>query len=159
MKSLTQPTFSFIRIVLKTLVVGLFFLYAPVGADEINYYEQEVIQRDIRKTFNILIQSWQEELYFDMYDFGQQNSRKIITKESFAQRMVELKWKPGVGKKKVTIKKIKLLYRNYGLIFCDIEYHHKSIAKRHFKKEEVFPAILENNQWKFDLTQIIRIPY
>lgn len=147
-----------LTVIFAVSLMQLFFVSFPVHAG-INFYEKELIRHKIEAAFQLLIQSWQEELYFEMYDFGQKESKNKLSKEEFAQRMVELKWKPGVGKANVVIKEIKLLYRNYGLVIVEIEYQHKTNTARVYRKQEIFPAILENNNWKFDLTQIIRIPY
>lgn len=122
-----------------------------------NKYELAIIEDNIRSSFDTLMQIWKEELYFEMYDFGQRETKKVLKKAEFVQRMVDLKWKPAVEKE--TLKKVHIIYRNFGSVHVVVNFQNKINATYTIKKEIVFPIILEKNTWKYDLTQIIRIPY
>ena len=128
-----------------------------VAATQINKYETKVIEEGIQKTFDELIQMWKEELYFEMYGFGQAKSRQILSKEEFAQRMVELKWKPAL--EGVRMDGIRIVYRNFVAVHCFIEFENKVNPTRKVTKRLIFPAILEKRNWKFNLLQIIRVPF
>ena len=122
-----------------------------------NQHEIKLMTENIEERFDLLIDTWNEELYFEMYDFGQRASHQRISRGEFAQRMVELKWKPTL--KPVEIVKVDILYLNYAVIYFWQEFENKVNVLRKVRKYMVFPVILENNIWKFDLTQLIRIPY
>jgi hypothetical protein len=122
-----------------------------------NQHEIKLMTENIEERFNLLIDTWNEELYFEMYDFGQRASHHRISRGEFAQRMVELKWKPTL--KPVEIVKVDILYLNYAVIYFWQEFENKVNILRKVRKYMIFPVILENNIWKFDLTQLIRIPY
>ena len=122
-----------------------------------NKYETKVIIEKIEISFNNLFQMWKEELYFEMYDHGQKKSKAIIAKPEFAQRMVELKWKPTL--KPIKIENIDIIYRNFATIKCLIEFENKINQTQIVVKEIIFPAILEDINWKFDLIQLIRSPF
>lgn len=122
-----------------------------------NQHEIKLMTENIEERFDLLIDTWNEELYFEMYDFGQRASHQRISRGEFAQRMVELKWKPTL--KPVEIVKVDILYLNYAVIYFWQEFENKVNVMRKVRKYMVFPVILENNIWKFDLTQLIRIPY
>ena len=100
---------------------------------------------------------WKEELYFEMYDFGQNESKLIITKSEFAQRMVDLKWKPSL--KPIEIVETKIIYRNFGSIKCMVEFENKVNQTQKVVKEVIFPVILQDINWRFNLIQLIRSPF
>lgn len=122
-----------------------------------NKYELAIIEDNVRSSFQTLMQIWKEELYFEMYDFGQQTTKKVLKKADFVQRMVDLKWKPAIEEDK--IQKIHVIYRNFGAVHAIIKFQNKVNAAYTIKKLIVFPVTMEKNTWKYDLTQLIRIPY
>ena len=122
-----------------------------------NKYELAIIEDNIRTSFDTLMQIWKEELYFEMYEFGQRQTKKVLKKSEFVQRMVDLKWKPAVEKE--ILKKVHIIYRNFGSVHVIVKFQNKINATYTIEKEVVFPIILEKNSWKYDLTQLIRIPY
>ncbi len=122
-----------------------------------NKYEAKVIKEGITATFNELIQMWKEELYFEMYEFGQMKSKGTLSKVEFAQRMVDLKWKPTVTETK--IENIQIIYRNFTAINCVMEFENKVNLNQKVTKRMNFPTILEKGKWKFDLLQIIRVTF
>ncbi len=160
---LNEPTLieSTLKMKYLSLLILAFVIYGAISPAEcqagINTYETKVINKQITASFHLLIDNWNEELYFDMYDFGQRNSKKQLTRAEFAQRMVDLKWKPTL--KKVKISRIKILYRNYAVIYFIQEFENKVNAAQRIEKEMIFPTLLEKKDWKFDLTQLINIPY
>lgn len=76
--------------------LSLFLLTSSVQAAP-NRYEREIIERQIVSSFRLMVQQWQEELYFEIYDLGQKNSKQKMSIEEFAQRMVDLKWRPSLA--------------------------------------------------------------
>lgn len=124
---------------------------------QFNKHEIKLITEDIEERFNLLMDTWKEELYFEMYDFGQRQSQQRISRGEFAQRMVDLQWRPALTP--IEVEKIDILYLNYAIIYFWQEFENKINVLRKVKKFMVFPVILENDIWQFDLTQLIRIPY
>ena len=124
---------------------------------QINKYERKEIRESILETFNELNQMWKEELYFEMYDFGQTKSKRILSKAEFAQRMVSLKWKPALTE--IKLETVQIIYRNFAAVHCIIEFENKVNLTQKVIKRMIFPTILEERKWKFDLLQIIRIPF
>jgi hypothetical protein len=147
------------RIRLSGLLALIWILLAGdlYSAESFNQYEMEIITEKIETSFELLIDTWNEELYFEMYDFGQRNSQKRLSRGEFAQRMVDLKWKPTLAPMKID--RIDILYRNFAVIYFWMEFGNKVNLLQKIKKYITFPIILENNDWKFDLTQLIRIPF
>jgi hypothetical protein len=138
------------------IIVSLLVLSGSLQA-KANYYEERIIEKQVQSSFRVLMETWKEELYFDLYDLGQFYSRKDMTLEEFAQRMVDLKWKPSLLAEKIL--KFELRYRTFATIYAVIQFEHKVDPTRVIKKLVVFPAILENKVWKFNLFQLIRTPY
>lgn len=126
-------------------------------AKEPNPYEVERIQEQITSSFKDLMEIWREELYFEMYEKGQQRSKVILQKGDFAQRMVDLKWKPRLEGEK--IEEIKVIYRNFARLTCTIPFIHKINQKRFLTKRFTLQLILEKGQWKYDLKTFIRAPF
>ncbi|MCP4750994.1 MAG: hypothetical protein GY866_08880 [Proteobacteria bacterium] len=122
-----------------------------------NFYEEKIIVEKVLKDFRVLIETWNEELYFEMYELGSRKSKVSLTQGEFAQRMVDLKWKPAL--KPLENEKVQILYRNFVVIYFIQEFEHKINITETIKKQMVFAAVMENNTWKFDLTQLINIPY
>lgn len=122
-----------------------------------NHYEMRIIRADILNSFRELTNMWKEELYFDMYDLGQEKSNKLLSKVEFAQRMVDLQWKPSISPE--VIEDLRIDYRSFGEIHSIIEFENKVNPTRRIKKQMIFLMVLENKVWKFDLTQLIRIPF
>lgn len=142
-----------------SVLLALLLWSAPIGAEP-NPYESKIIRKDILKSFKILMDMWKEELYFDMYEKGQRGSRQRLAKGEFAQRMVDLAWKPSL--KEENIRQVEILYRNYASIHVRMEFENKLNPTRKLLKDLVFSSILEGEKersWRFDLTQLIRIPY
>lgn len=172
MKNIYYPSQTFLnRIkplrrfdILRFSLFGMFLLATflcvsrPVFAQsQFNTHEIKVIKEKIQMSFDLLINTWNEELYFEMYDLGQRQSRMKLSRVEFAQRMVELKWKSSL--KPVKIEKIDIIYHNYAIIYFFQEFENKVNSLRLIEKKMIFPAILEDGSWKFDLTQLINIPY
>lgn len=145
------------QVIVKSTVVLLLFFSSPAVNAEFNKHEIKIITEAIKTEFDLLIDSWNEELYFEMYDFGQRASQKRLSRGEFAQRMVELKWKPSL--KEIKIDEIKILYMNFAVICFWQEFENKVNSLQKVEKYLIFPTILESDKWKFDLTQLIRIPY
>jgi hypothetical protein len=135
---------------------GLFFLHISLSAAP-NHYEEQLIKETILKDFHGMIDTWKEELYFEMYDFGHSQSKALMSKTVFAQRMVDLKWKPAI--KPLNDERVEIVYRNFAVIHFVQEFENKVNLTESLRKRMVFPAVLEKNGWKFDLTQLINIPY
>ena len=145
----------------QALIFAILFclVSSPLYAESTppNKYELAIIEENVRSSFQTLMQIWKEELYFEMYDFGQRQTKKVLKKAEFVQRMVDLKWKPAIEEEK--IQKVHIIYRNFGAIHAIIKFQNKINSSYTIKKRVVFPIIMEKNIWKYDLTQLIRIPY
>ena len=145
---------------IKVLIIALFLsanLFVVTASAEPNPYEDKLIKNQIKASFRHLMNIWKEELYFDMYDFGQKNSQKKLSKVEFAQRMVDLYWKPTL--RSGAIEKIKLDYRSLAEVHSTIEFENKVNPERKIKKELFFIIIIENKKWKYNLAQLIKTPY
>jgi len=139
------------------LLVGIFFLLLFKAQATPNPYEVRILHTKINGAFHLLMETWKEELYFDIYDLGTQESKTKLSREAFAQRMVDLKWKPTITKEEII--KIDIYYLNFASVHSKIYFESKVNPLRIIKKEIVFPTFFENNGWKFDLMLLIRTPF
>ena len=135
----------------------IFILGGPLMASPPNPYEVEIIQEEVTKSFNELMQVWKEELYFEMYEMGQRRSKLMLRKPDFAQRMVELKWKPELSGQKID--HITVDYRNFVELTVVIPFNHKVNIERKLQKRFVFHLVFEENHWRYDLKTFIRAPF
>jgi len=141
----------------KVFVLLLLLLLPRLGQAAPNYYEVNIIKKQVEKSFFNFLDMWKEELYFDMYELGQKNSQTRLSKSEFAQRMVDLPWKPSLTKPRIST--IEVDYRNFTLIHCVLEMENKINSYRKVLKKYTFHVILEKGGWKFDLTQVIKVPF
>jgi len=142
---------------MKLFFVLCMLLGGTLASADPNPYETRILKKQIMVSYTTLMDMWHEELYFDMYNLGQHASRKKLAKGEFAQRMVDLAWKPSLNPEEM--RKMDILYRNFANLHVRVEFENKIDPTRKLLKDMVFTAILENKHWKFDLTQLIRIPY
>ena len=121
---------------------------------EIDYTCQQV-----QSAFEELIRLWKEEDYFQIYDWGKQQSQQEVSRQEFASRMVELDWIP---RQLVAEQPITLSFRFRSLIYVQVtlEFAHKTkVSIAPFQKQQTFLLIWENQQWRFDLIHLLRSPF
>jgi hypothetical protein len=142
------------------LLLGLLLLAggaAPLRADP-NYFEQRRIEAQALETFRRIITLWQEEVYFELYDHGMAASKARITREEFAQRMVELSWVP---EGELSPRHLKAQYRFRTVVYVSarIPYRHKFNPDNRFSREQTLLLLQEDGQWKVDLIALVRAPF
>ena len=120
--------------------------------------ELDAISKETKIVFQDFLQLWQEERYFELYEYGKRHSRKQLTIEEFATRMVELDWVP-VGLLPDNIPEINYRYRTLVYVDAAILFRHKSYMDLQFSKEQSFLLLKEKGKWRFDLIQMIRSPF
>ncbi|MGK0290355.1 MAG: hypothetical protein ACI86H_001813 [bacterium] len=148
------------KVVQKIIFLFLVFLFlSNQGFAEGNRFERENLKKQAKWAFKNLLQHWQERKFFELYDKGTTTSQKLINKVDFANRMLKISWKPTIDPDKIKIQKIQILYRSYILLTCKITYEHAINSERTVTKVESFPIIFENNEWRFNLKQLIQVPY
>ena len=144
---------------LFTLALLLPLLSAPTALQaDPNYFEQRKIEAQALETFRRVITLWQEEVYFELYDHGMASSQARISREEFAQRMVELSWVPE-GELNPTYLKAQYRFRTVVYVSARIPYRHKFNPDNRFSKEQTLLMLQEDGQWKVDLIALIRAPY
>lgn len=154
-KHILKPIFIF---ALLFMAWSNLFVSQTLEARQPTPLELKAVQTETLNVFKEFLQLWQEERYFEMYKFGKKHSKKQISLEEFATRMVELDWVPvGLMPKKTP----EILYRYRTLLYVDanIVFRHKSYYDLQFTKQQSFLVIREDGQWRFDLLQMIHSPY
>ena len=147
-----------ISLLLFLLTLSYFTNYQGVFARQPSPAELDAIQNETMVVFQNFLQLWREESYFELYNFGKQQSLNQITIEEFATRMVELDWVP-VGLEIENKPAISYYYRTLLYVTAVIVFRHKSDLDLQFKKKQSFLLIKENGKWRFDLLQMIRSPF
>lgn len=145
------------RLLLMALFCIMFFAGPADLAAQPNHYESQLIREKILTDFHILIDTWTEELYFEMYQLGDLGSKGILSQGEFAQRMVDLQWKPTLSP--LQNEKVTIIYRNFASIEFDQQFENKVNQTQTIWKRMIFSTVLENKTWKFNLKQLINIPY
>ena len=120
--------------------------------------ELEIIHEETRFVFKNFLQLWQEERYFELYEYGGENTIEQISHEEFATRMVELDWVP-VGLESLNEPTISFRYKTLVYVTAKIIFQHKNYFDLKFAKKQSFLLIKEKGKWSFDLIQMIRSPF
>ncbi len=144
------------------LGLGLMLLLWPPAAAtlraEANAFEKQNVEADAVRAFRAIMTLWQEELYFELYDHGNEATKARITKEEFADRMVRLSWVPQ-GKLNPEFLKPRFRFRTMVYITARVRYRHKFKPEAGFFKNQTFLLLQEEGRWRIDLIQIIRAPF
>lgn len=140
------------------LAAGLVLAPAAATRAEPNYYEQRQTEAQALEAFNRVIELWEEEAYFELYSHGTTASRARISRDAFAQRMVQLSWKPS-GPLNPTYTKAEFRFRTVVYVTARIPYKGKFNPDDQFSKKQTLLMQEENGQWKVDLIALIRAPY
>lgn len=138
------------------LVFSLSFA-VPATAEPTTYETQAVTDEATGAFFHIM-DMWREEAYFELYDEGWYDSAARLTREEFAQRMVEIPWVPA---EKVDPKFTKASFRYRSMVYVNAKLvlKHKFNPDRKITRDVQFLLLKENGKWKIDAVQLIRSPY
>ena len=139
------------------LLLGLVWIQ-PLSARQPTPAELESIRMETKIVFENFLQLWQEERYFEMYNYGRNQSRKQVSLEEFATRMVELDWVP-VGLETEIPVEIDYQFRTMLYVNATVLFQHKNYYDLRFPRKQSFLLIWEDNAWRLDLLQMIRSPY
>lgn len=139
-------------------VVALTSIPARTAWSEPNFFEKRKIELQALEAFKRIISRWREEVYFELYDSGMEESQGRITRQDFAQRMVELSWVPQ-GELNPKFLKLRYHFRTMVYVTARVPYRHKFDQTRAFSKDQTMVMVWENGQWRIDLIELIRSPY
>jgi hypothetical protein len=153
-----RPAALLLPVLLPALLLGLLLGPAAPLRAEANYFEQRKIEAQALETFRRVITLWREEVYFELYDHGMAASKARISREEFAQRMVELGWVPE-GELNPTHLKAQFRFRSVVYVTARIPYRQKFNPDVRFSKDQTLLMLQEDGQWKVDLIALIRSPY
>lgn len=129
----------------------------PVLAAPTRYEKQEV-EAQALEAFRRIMDLWKEELYFELYESGMESTKKQVSLEAFAQRMVELAWLPQ-GELNAKFLKPKFRFRTMVYISARVQYRHKFNPDKTFFKDHTFLLLEEDGTWRIDLVQLVRAPF
>lgn len=131
---------------------------AGTARAEPNPFEEREIEAQALEAFRGLLTLWQEELYFELYDHGMETSKARISREEFAQRMVELSWVP-IGELNPKFVKTDLRFRTMVYLSARVQYRDKFNPTSVFFKDHTFLLLQEEGTWRIDLIRLIRAPF
>ncbi len=121
-------------------------------------FEKHKIEEQAVEAFRRIIGLWQEELYFELYDHGMETTKARISREDFAQRMVELSWVPA-AELNAKFLKGEFRFRTMVYVSARVQYRHKFNASSVFFKEHTFLLLEEAGTWRIDLIRLVRAPF
>lgn len=139
-------------------VAAVIIIPAGTAWGEPNYFEKRNIELQALEAFKEIISRWREEVYFELYDSGMEESQGRITREEFAQRMVELSWVP-LGELNPKFLKLRYHFRTMVYVTARVPYRHKFDLERTFSKDQTMVMVWEKGAWRVDLIELIRSPY
>jgi len=142
------------------VAVALLLALLPAGVPLAGPHpaEQRKIEAQALESFRRVLALWREEVYFDLYDQGTEASKARISREDFAQRMVQLEWLP-FGEPNPRYFTADFRFRSMVYIKTQIAYRNKFDAAQEFTREQNFLLLLEQGAWRVDLIEILRSPY
>ena len=129
----------------------------PVLAAPTRFEKQEV-EAQALEAFRRIMDLWKEELYFELYDSGMESTKKQVSLEAFAQRMVELDWVPA-GELDAKFFAGEFRHRTMVYIRARIRFQNRFNPEQSFVKDFATLLLNEGDNWRIDLIQIIRSPY
>lgn len=144
------------------LLLALLLVAVPLAGTtataEPNPFEQREIEQRALESFRRMVRMWQEELYFELYDLGIKSTQARISRQEFAQRMVELSWVPD-GELNPRYLESVMRFRTMVYINTRIVYRNKFNPAERFSKDQVVLLLQEDGEWRLDLVALIRSPY
>ncbi|MEE8436559.1 MAG: hypothetical protein V3S64_17360 [bacterium] len=141
-----------------TVVAAVTTIPARTAWSEPNFFEKRKIELQALEAFKEIISRWREEVYFELYDSGMEESQGRITRQEFAQRMVELSWVPR-GELNPKFLKLRYHFRTMVYVTARVPYRHKFDQTRSFSKDQTMVMVWEKGKWRVDLIELIRSPY
>lgn len=144
-------------LLLLTLLAAL-PLAGTTATAEPNPFERREIEQRALESFKRMVRMWQEELYFELYDLGIKSTQARISRQDFAQRMVELSWVPD-GELNPKYLEAVMRFRTMVYINTRILYRNKFNPAERFAKDQVVLLLQEDGEWRLDLVALIRSPY
>ena len=141
-----------------TMAVALTAFPARTAWSAPNFFEKRKIELQALEAFKEIIGRWREEVYFELYDSGMEESQGRISRQDFAQRMVELSWGPQ-GELNPKFLHLRYHFRTMVYVKARVSYRHKFDQTRSFSKDQTMVMVWEKGQWRIDLIELIRSPY
>jgi hypothetical protein len=123
-----------------------------------NAFEERKIEAQALEAFRRMLTLWREEVYFELYDQGMEASKARISRENFAQRMVQLEWLPQ-GDPAPRYLSANYRFRTLTYVKVRVLYRNKFNPSQQFSKDQSFLLTQEQGAWKVDLVDLIRSPY
>lgn len=145
-------------LLLAALLGALLLVPAGSARAEPGLQEQHKIEAQAVEAFRRIMTLWREEVYFELYDQGTAASKARISREEFAQRMVQLEWLPE-GELNPRFLKAEYRFRTMLYIQAHITYRNKFNVGEPFAKDQTVLLLQEDGQWHIDLIQLVRSPY
>ena len=133
-------------------------LAGTMASAEPNPFERREIEQQALESFKRMVRMWQEELYFELYDLGIKSTQARISRQDFAQRMVELSWVPD-GELNPKYLESVMRFRTMVYVNTRILYRNKFNPAERFAKDQVVLLLQEDGEWRLDLVALIRSPY
>jgi hypothetical protein len=130
----------------------------PAAAAAPNAFEQRKIEAQALEAFRRMLTLWREEVYFELYDQGMEASKARISRENFAQRMVQLEWLPQ-GDPNPRYLSANYRFRTLTYVKVRVLYRNKFNPSQQFSKDQTFLLTQEQGAWRIDLVDLIRSPY
>ena len=140
------------------LLLALLLSVPRAAQAEPGVYEQRKIAAQALESFRRIMDLWRQEVYFELYDLGMESSKARISREDFAQRMVQLDWLPQ-GELDPKFLTAEYRFRTAVYISARIPYRNKFNASPPFSKDETILMLKEGGEWHVDLIQLIRSPF
>ncbi len=133
----------------------LFYLLAPNAlGGGIPIDEERRIEAQASSAFMIIVTLWQDENYAALYGYGDEESRKILSRKMFGEIMRDDSWRLACCWEKVQDVKTTVKSRSSALVRAKLGYEMKFDTGSVKFVTQTFNMTLEDGGWKVDLQEI-----
>lgn len=123
-------------------------------AGEIPVDKERQIEADVSNTFARIVTLWQDENYDALYEYGDEESKKILSVNQFAETAHNNSWKLACCWEKAQDIEITLKKRTVALVKARVGYEMRFDTGSTRFIAQTFDMTLEEGGWKIDLQEI-----
>ncbi len=145
-------------LMIKRLSYASFILFCLLALNarggEIPVDEERKIEADVSSTFIKIVTLWQDENYDALYEYGDEESRKILSVNQFGEMTHNNSWKLACCWEKAQDIEITVKSSTVALVKAKIGYEMRFDTGSTRFITQTFNMTLEDGVWKIDLQKI-----
>lgn len=152
-KDLLSALLMIKRLLYASFILSCLLVFNARGG-EITVDEERKIEADVSNTFVRIVTLWQDENYNALYEYGDEESRKILSVNQFGEMTHNNSWKLACCWEKAQDIEITLKSTTVALVKARIGYEMRFDTGSTRFITQTFNMTLEDGVWKIDLQEI-----